>query len=70
MGRSVQMADAWLCDPLVSGLPGACAPESPTASAEKKGRIAPEIAREVWCPQPLSPGAWGEADWELSLIHI
>lgn len=53
------MVDAWLCDPLVPGLPGACAPESPTALAEKKGRIVPEFARKVCCPQPLTPGALG-----------
>lgn len=46
-GWSAQVGDPPFCDPVVAGLPGTCAPESSTALAVKKGRLAPEMEREA-----------------------
>lgn len=62
----MQVADACVCDPLVSSLTGVCTPEVTTALADRKGGITPEIQREVRCSQPLTRGTWGEARVEDS----
>ena len=64
------MVFLWLCDHLVSSLPGACAPEGPTAFAEQKGRTTPEIEREGRCPCPLTPGAEERLVWSTAMRAI